>query len=73
MKKLNDKLAMRFNDLCNDVKNAQYSKDFFFRVGVASGFASGLFLSNVIDIDCYTAMHDSINNAREQWKLGGDC
>ena len=73
MKKLNDNLAKRFHDLCNDIKNAQYSEDFFFRVGVASGFASGLFLSNVIDIDCYTAMHDYINIAREQWNLGGVC
>lgn len=69
MKKLNDKLAKRFNDLCNDVKNAQYSEDLFFRVGVAFGFASGLFLSNVIDIDCYNAMNDCINNAREQCQL----
>lgn len=48
MKKLNDDLAKRFYDLCNDIKNAQYSEDLFFRVGVASGFASGLFF-----IKCY--------------------
>ena len=73
MKKLNDKLAMKFNDLCEDVKNAQYSEDLFFRVGVAFGFASALFLSNVIDIDCYTEMNDCINNVREQCNLGGAC
>ena len=48
-------------------------KIYFFRVGVASGFASALFLSNVIDIVCYTAMNDCINNAREQCNLGGAC
>lgn len=71
MKKLNDGLARRFYDMCEDVKNSLNAEDLNYKVGVACGFASGLFLSNLVDIDCYSAMHDYINNAREQCKLGG--
>lgn len=71
MKKLNDGLARRFYDMCEDVKNSSNTEDLNYYVGAACGFASGLFLSNLVDIYCYTAMHDYIKNARAQCKLGG--
>lgn len=73
MKKLNNGLARKFYDMCEDVKNSQNFEDLNFHVGVACGFASGLFLSNVIGIDCYTAMHDYINIVRGQCQLWGAC
>lgn len=57
MKGLNDVLAKKFYDTCENIKNAQNSDDLNFYLGVASGIASGLLLSGVIDIKCNTAMH----------------
>lgn len=71
MEKLSNELARRFYDMCESVKNAQNSEALIFSVGEACGFASGLLLSNVIDIDCYTTMHDYINIARDQCQLRG--
>lgn len=69
----NDALARRFYDMCEDVKNSRNTEDLNYHLGVACGFATGLFLSNLVDIDCYTAMHDCINNVREQCKLWRCC
>lgn len=73
MKNLNNVLARKFYDMCEDVKNSQNFEDLNFHVGVACGFVAGLFLSKVIDIDCYTEMHDYINIVRDQCQLGGAC
>lgn len=51
MKKLNDLLAKKFCDTCEDIKNAQNSDDLNFYVGIACGIACGLMLSGVIDVD----------------------
>lgn len=69
MKKLNDLLGRRFYDMCEDVKNSQNSEDFYYYVGAVCGFASGLLLSNAIDFDCYTAMHEYISVVRKGWHL----
>lgn len=43
MKKLNGGLAMRFYDMCEDVKNSRNSELLNYHFGVACGFAYGLF------------------------------
>lgn len=60
MKKLNDTMAKRFYNMCVDIKDTQTREDLIFRVGVAIGFTSALFLSDVINVDCYTAMNQYI-------------
>lgn len=67
MKKLNDCLARRFYDMCEDVKNSQNSEYLNYYVGTVCGFASGLLLSHAIDFDCYIAMHEYISVVREGW------
>lgn len=61
MRKLNDCLASKFYSICDDIKMSRTREDLNFHVGDACGFASGLLLSDVIDFDCYTAMHDYIS------------
>jgi hypothetical protein len=73
MKGLNDVLARRYYALCDDIRNSLNSEELNFRVGVACGFASGLFLTEKIDIDCYKAMREYIDIVSELCKLGGDC
>lgn len=73
MKQLNDFLATRFYNVCEDIKNSLNSDDLNFHVGVACGFASALFLTDTIDSDCYSAMHEYIFIVREQCELGGIC
>lgn len=70
MKKLNDVLAKKFYDTCENIKNAQNSDDLNFYVGVACGIASGLMLSGVIDVDCHMAMHLYIGVVRDECNLG---
>lgn len=69
MKDLNYALAKKFFETCESIKNAQNSDDLNFYVGVASGIASGLLLSNVIDIDCHEAMHHYIAVVRDKCNL----
>lgn len=69
MKVLNDKLAKKFIETCENIKNAQNSDDANFYVGTAGGIASGLFLSGVIDIECYTVMHLFIDAVLDECKL----
>lgn len=71
MKDLNGMLAKKFLDTCEDIKNSQSIEDLNFYSGLACGLASALFLSDVIDIDCYTAMHLNIGVARDECSLGG--
>lgn len=73
MKDLNGRLAKKFLDTCEDIKNSQSIEDLNFYCGLACGLASALFLSDVIDIDCYTAMHLHIGVARDECSLGGVC
>ena len=70
MKDLNCVLSKKFLYTCDSIKNAKNSDDLNFYVGVACGIASGLWLSGVIDIDCYTAMHLHICVVRDECKLG---
>lgn len=67
MRKLNDCLASKFYNLCDDIKMAHTSEDLNFHIGVACGFASGLLLSHAIDFDCYTAMQDYISVVFDGW------
>lgn len=69
MKKLNDVLANKFYNECEEIKNARNSEDLNFHVGVACGFASGLLLSHLIDMECYTAMHLYIGTLHDGWFL----
>lgn len=71
MKDLNGMLAKKFLDTCEDIKNSQSIEDLNFYSGLACGLASALFLSDVIDIDCYTAMHLNIGVARDECSLRG--
>lgn len=73
MKDLDEKLAKRFLNVCDNIKNSQSIEDLNFYYGLACGLASALFLSDVIDIDCYTAMHLHIGVARDECILGGAC
>lgn len=74
MKDLNYVLSKKFLDTCDNIKNAQNSDDLNFYVGVACGIASGLWLSGVIDADCYMAMNLHISVVRDGCNLGkGDC
>lgn len=73
MKGLNDVLASRYYALCDDIRNSLNSDELNFQVGVACGFASGLFLTDTIDIDCYKAMREYIDIVSELCKLRGDC
>jgi hypothetical protein len=70
MKKLNDVLAKKFYETGENIKNAQNSDDLNFYVGLGFGIASGLMLSGVIDVDCYTAMHIYICARRDECNLG---
>jgi hypothetical protein len=70
MKVLNDELAKKFIVTCENIKNAQNSDDAHFYVGNACGIVSGLFLSGVIDIECYTVMHLYIGAVLDECKLG---
>lgn len=70
MKELNDLVAKKFYDTCENIKNSQNSDDLNFYVGVACGIASGLMLSGVIDVDCHMAMHLYIGEVRDECNLG---
>ena len=70
MKDLNYVLSKKFFDTCENIKNAQNSDDLNFYVGVACGIASGLLLSDVIDIECHVAMHLYIGVVRDECNLG---
>ena len=73
MKGLNNVLASRYYALCDDIRNSSNSEVLNFQVGVACGFASGLFLTDTIDIDCYKAMRKYIDIVSVVCKFGGDC
>lgn len=72
MKDLDEKLAKRFLNVCDDIKNAKSVEDLMFHVGVACGFASELFLSNAIDVDCHTSMFHHIGVMCDEWHLKED-
>lgn len=65
MKNLNERLVDRFYDLCEDIKKSQKIEDLFFRLGVALGFISGLFLADIIDISSYQKMIEYISALRD--------
>lgn len=67
MKKLNDVLASRFYDMCEDIKNSSNSEDLNFYIGVACGFSSALFLAGTIDNGCYKAMREYIDKVYGIW------
>lgn len=69
MKDLDYVLSKYFFKTCESIKNAQDSDDLNFYVGVACGIASGLLLSDVIDIVCYETMHHYIAVARDKCNL----
>lgn len=64
MKNLNERLVDRFYDLCKDIKKSQKIEDLDFRLGLACGFISGLFLADIIDISSYQKMHEYISALR---------
>lgn len=72
MKDLNDVLAKKFLETCDNIKNAQNSDDLNFYEGSACGIASGLLLSGLIDVDCYTLMHLYIDVMRVECYLKED-
>ena len=64
MKNSNDRLLNRFYDLCNDIKKVTKIEDLDFRLGLACGFISCLFLADIIDINSYQKMHEYISTLR---------
>lgn len=72
MKDLDEKLAKKFLNVCDDIKNAKSVEDLMFHVGVACGIASALFLSNAINVDYYTSMLLHIGVMRDEWYLKED-
>lgn len=69
MKNLNESLLVRFYDLCEDIKKSKDFEDLYFRLGLACGFISGLFLADIIDIDSYQKMHEYISTVRDGLEL----
>ena len=65
MKNSNERLLNRFYDLCNDIKKVTKIEDLDFRLGLACGFISGLFLADIIDISSYQKMHEYISTLKE--------
>ena len=65
MKNLNERLMSRFYDLCDDIKEVTTIEYLDFRLGLACGFISGLFLADIIDISSYKKMHEYISTLRE--------
>ena len=65
MKNSNDRLVRRFYALCEDIKKSKDFEDLYFRLGLACGFISGLFLADIIDIGSYQKMHEYISTIRE--------
>ena len=64
MKNSNDRLVNRFYDLCEDIKKSKDFDDFYFRLGLACGFISGLFLADIINISSYENAHEYIRTIR---------
>ena len=69
MKNSNDRLVSRFYDLCEDIKKSKDFEDLYFRLGLACGFISGLFLADIIDINSYQKMHEYISSVRDGLEL----
>ena len=69
MKNSNERLVSRFYDLCEDIKKSKDFEDLYFRLGLACGFISGLFLADIIDIDSYQKMHEYISSVRDGLEL----
>lgn len=69
MKNSNDRLVRIFYDLCEDIKKSKDDEDLYFRLGLACGFISGLFLADTIDIDSYQKMHEYIRTVRDGLEL----
>ena len=69
MKNSNDRLLNRFYDLCDDIKKAKDFEDLYFRLGLACGFISGLFLADIIDLGSYQKMHEYISTVRDGLEL----
>ena len=65
MKNSNERLLRRFYELCNDIKKVTKIEDLDFRLGLACGFISGLFLADIIDIGSYQKMHEYISTLRD--------
>lgn len=64
MKNSNDRLLNRFYDLCEDIKKSKDFEDLNFRLGLACGFISGLFLADIINISSYENAHEYIRTIR---------
>ena len=64
MKNSNDRLLSRFYGLCDDIKEVTTIEYLDFRLGLACGFISGLFLADIIDISSYKKMHEYISTIR---------
>ena len=64
MKNSNDRLLRRFYDLCDDIKEVTTIEYLDFRLGLACGFISGLFLADIIDISSYEKAHEYIRTIR---------
>ena len=64
MKNSNDRLLSRFYELCDDIKEVTAIEYLDFRLGLACGFISGLFLADIIDISSYEKMHEYISTIR---------
>lgn len=56
MKKLNNTLAKRYYQMIEDIKTSRSYGDLRCAHGVCLGFASALFVADVIDLECYNAM-----------------
>ena len=64
MKNSNDRLVSRFYDLCEDIKKVTKIEDLDFRLGLACGFISGLYLADIINISSYENAHEYIRTIR---------
>lgn len=69
MKNANERLVSRFYDLCEDIKKSKDFEDLYFRLGLACGFISGMFLADIIDIYSYQKMHEYISTIRDEMEL----
>ena len=69
MKNSNDRLLKIFYDLCDDIKKSKDFKDLYFRLGLACGFISGLFLVDIIDLGSFKKCMSILGQLKMSWKL----
>lgn len=56
MKKLSNDLAKRYYQMIEDIINSKNYGDLRCAHGVCLGFASALFVADIIDLECYNGM-----------------